>query len=71
MSTLRTSVAGKTNAFDWGLIWASITSPTWVPPMAQFNEYLTTITLLLGIILAGVRIYKETTKPKDDNEKDR
>jgi hypothetical protein len=34
-----------------------ISAPAWAPWMAQLNELLTTITLLLGIALATARLW--------------
>ena len=60
-----------TQTTDTGILTYVLSSPLWAPLLNNLNEYLTTITLLLGIVLAVLRIGAEVrSRTKQDQKKE-
>ena len=57
---------GDSPISDNSLLAALLSSPWWVSLMGDINIYLTTITLVLGIALAILRIHTELNKAKKE-----
>jgi hypothetical protein len=52
-------------AADAALAGGLIAAPAWAPPLSGVNEVLTTLTLLLGVALAVVRLWKLIGRRRD------
>lgn len=44
-------------AADVTLVSSLVTSPAWAPWLSDFNQVLTTITLVIGVVLGAYRLW--------------
>lgn len=57
----------KDSVQDYILAGSLISAPAWMPSIAQINEYIPLASFIVGLVVAGVRIWSDLKRAKPDN----